>query len=710
MRLNVRAPHCGMSPATSGAMRNWRRLAYVVRVLAPEYQTLRRYGTPPVDDGAPSRLADRLVMLGPVFVKLGQILSTRPDVLPPAYVEALCRLQEHGPEVPLATIRATITSQLGVPFEQLFASFESKPVAAASFAQVHRARLPDGTDVAVKVQRPDLERLVDRDLDAIEFAVAMLYRVSPRRARRSGLREFVAEFRRYTVQELDFSEEGRVIERIHANFQGRADVKFPTVSWSHTNHRVLTMSWVEGLRLRDAAIALEPKERQRLVVLLVDVLLQMFVSDGLFHADLHPGNIIFHPDGTFTLLDFGMYGELTERQRDRFILYWFAVVQRQTRRAFHHFKAQTRTLPGADEAGFLARFALLAEKFYTSPLSEMSFTKVYLEMMEAGYEFGFVFPSELMLHAKALTTAETLIFVLAPHARFEQLSRPFIAREYAARVASLDLLKRRFSQLAPELFLIGELPPQESLDEAWDQEATVDLVDELASGLELAVRQALEGGALWQQLLERHTEKVLRTTSLAGSVSEVMKQTWDRYYEIEPSVPMQPTLGAVFTTHAAALVLALDETLTRHGIAAAQSQRLIYDIAWSVYRQMGEPPLLLGAAFTRDPRKRLKLATDMFRSFPFGSPSYEWRDVPSDDGAVAFDCVKCPVAEFFASRDASELCVQTFCRLDFPLAQTWGGKLERTGTLATGAGRCDFRWYPLEQGREPATNTASDEI
>jgi ubiquinone biosynthesis protein len=111
---------------------------------------------------------------------------------------------------------------------------------------------------------------------------------------------------------------------------------------------------------------------------------------------------------------------------------------------------------------------------------------------------------------------------------------------------------------------------------------------------------------------------------------------------------------------------------------------------------MAEPPLLIASAFTRDPRKRLKLATDLFRSFPFGSPSYQWRDAPSSDGAVAFDCVKCPVAEFFASQGSSELCVQTFCRLDFPLAQTWGGKLIRTGTIASGAERCDFRWYPLE--------------
>jgi len=123
----------------------------------------------------------------------------------------------------------------------------------------------------------------------------------------------------------------------------------------------------------------------------------------------------------------------------------------------------------------------------------------------------------------------------------------------------------------------------------------------------------------------------------------------------------------VFITHAAALILAMHETLLRHGIAAAESHRLIYDIGWSVYRQMGEPPLLIGAAFTRDPRKRLKLATDMFRNFPFGSPSYEW--------------------------------------LDFPLAETWGGQLKRKGTIASGAEFCDFRWYPrqLSGSRAPST-------
>jgi len=689
--LHVR--HTGRTPQDSRPLRRVLRLIYIGWFLSREYLNLRQYLRGKRPD-APSRFPARLVALGPTFVKLGQILSTRPDVLPQAYVDALSVLQERAPEVPLAQVHATVEHELARPVAELFASFERAPVAAASLAQVHRATLTDGTAVAVKVQRPDVEALIRRDLDAIELGLRLLERLFPARVERTNLRAFLVEFRRYTLQEIDFSQEGRVIDRFRANFRGRTEIGFPCVHWSHTTRRVLTMDWVEGMRLHEAAQDLAPETKKQLVTLLVDVLLQMFVSDGLFHADLHPGNIFFHRDGKLTLLDLGMYGELTRTQRDRLVLYWLAVVQRQTRRAFHHFKSLTRALPGANEQAFAARFGELAESFYTSRLSETSFTKVYLEMIKAGYAFGFVFPSELMLHAKALTTAETLMFVLAPDARFEDLSRPFIAREYAGRVTSLEVLKRRASQLLPELLLVGELPPPEAIDADWDWGATKQVVEEFRDRLEGAIQQSLEGGGLWQLLVAPHARAELKATRLAAVTEDVLARTWNRYYELEPSIAIEPTVGAVFTTHAAALILALHQALVGHGLAPGESYQLIYRILWRFYTQMGEPPLLVASAFTRDRRKRLELATDLFRLFPFGAPAYEWRDVATSDGSVAFDCVKCPMAAFFARHNASQLCVETACKLDFPLAEKWGGRLERSGTLASGASRCDFRWYP----------------
>lgn len=267
----------GRMPARSGPVQSLLRLVSVLRVLVPDYRDLRRFAAGTADNAAPVRFAANLVALGPTFVKLGQMLSTRPDVMPQAYVDALASLQEHGPEVTRQVVDATIRFELGKPVEELFATFGYKPVAAASLAQVHRATLQDGTVVAVKVQRPDLDRLVGRDLDAMESGLRWLYRLFPRRMQRTNLRAFLAEFRSYTFQELDFSQEGRVVDRFRANFAGRNDVKFPAVHWSHSSQRVLTMSWVEGLRLHDAVKSLDAGAKQRLVTRLVDVMLQMFV-------------------------------------------------------------------------------------------------------------------------------------------------------------------------------------------------------------------------------------------------------------------------------------------------------------------------------------------------------------------------------------------------------------------------------------------------
>ena len=668
-----------------------KRLSVIWWVLFREVRRLRRFDSGSGHSTGPAGFVEALIGLGPTFIKLGQILSTRPDILPEAYIKALEQLQEQAPPVAPDVIQATLTAELGGALTDHFASFNPEPVACASLAQVHRATLTDGTMVAVKVQRPDMDALIARDLDALDRGISILCRLAPRKMRRSNLPAFAREFRRYTLNELDFAAEARVMERFRQNFNAQDVVSIPRTYPALTTRRLLTMDWVEGMRLGQAAATLSYDKKAKLVAGLVDVLLKMFVSDGLFHADLHPGNIIFHEDGRFTLLDFGMFGELTPRQRDRFILYWMAVVQRQTRRAFHHFSSQTEALPGADAVAFFARFEELADVFYTAPLRETSFAKIYLDMMRSGYQAGYLFPASLMLHAKALTTAEALLFELAPDARFEQLSRPFIAREFAARATAPETLAKRASQILPELLLLGELPPQSAIDDTWDWAVTKTLATDLVAKVGLA--NAGAGRTLLRGLVERHAQPILGALQPSQDVPEILDATWQRYDALEVGVPVAQTVGAMLTTHLAALTLAIYQSLMAEGLSAKQAQGIVYQIGWSIYERMSELPLRLAKTLTSNPKKQMRIATGLFRHFPFGSPSYGWRDVDAGPNIVAFDCTKCPVAAFFKSHDASDLCVETWCALDYPLAQKWGGHLARSGTIAMGKDHCDFRWH-----------------
>ncbi|MGB7288239.1 MAG: AarF/UbiB family protein, partial [Salaquimonas sp.] len=508
---------------------------------------------------------------------------------------------------------------------------------------------------------------------------------APSRIRRSNFAAFLDEFRRYSIAELNFRNEAKIMDRFRNSLKGEKGIIIPNCYLDQSSDRVLTMDWVEGMRLEEAANTLPKKQKKVLVDSLMSMLLKMFVSNGLFHADLHPGNIVFHKDGSFTLLDFGMYGELSSTQRDHFVLYWLAVAQHQTRRAFHHFSVQTEALPKSDLLGFRARFESLAETFYSSPSREVSLARVYLEMMQAGYNSGFIFPASLMLHAKALTTAEALFFVLVPDARFDDLSRPFISREAALRFASVNPIMRA-TQIIPELFLLGTLPPADAIDREWDHSATRTMSSEvllaLTSGGQGIGRSALT--TLFTQFARLHFKE---------ETDEIITEAWSIYAELERDVPLAQNTGAILTTHLAALTLALHRTLMQRGWSETESQKQIYKLGWDIYQRMAELPIELAKTITSSPEKRMRIATDAFRRFPFGTPAYAWRDVATDADIVGFDCTKCPVAEFFSNHDASDLCTATWCELDFPLAEKWGGRLERSKTIAGGHDHCDFRWH-----------------
>ncbi len=691
-----------VSPAGhAGFARNTARSLRIGWLALRHYRALRAFRALATGErqrhlDVPRQLTQSLLELGPLFVKLGQILSTRPDVLPEEYITELARLQEQVPPFPFTQVRRLINEQFGQEVERLYRSFDRDPIAAASLAQVHLAVLHDGTPVAVKVQRPFARERVGADLELLSALVAIVGRLFPGQARRFNLVAGFDEFKRYTLQELDFSLEARTIERFRHNFSAWPDVVIPRVYRDLVAPKVLTMGRVAGRGLREIIPTLSALQRTRLSHRLLEMEMQMFIADGFFHADLHPGNIRFTPEGHIALLDFGMYGELSAAHRDHFILYWYAGLRRQPKRAFYHLIQQTTRLKHADEDAYFATFRALAERFYGATIAERSLTQTYLAIITSGAKFGFVFPSDLLLQAKALTTAEALALALTPDLKFETAMAPIIAQLLARRATDLGRLKGLAEQVLPELLLTGELPPASIREPAGPDAAfQPDWGDALAVlGEQVqALRPAI---ASLRPLLDPSARSALRHVYSDREIDGLLERTWAKHAELAPAAPAQETLGARLMVQLSALTIALYETLRSAGQSVDGATALVYDMAWLVYTKMGAVPWTLAGALGTAGVEKLRFATTMFRTFPFDSPSYRWRDVAAAPGVVAFDCLKCPVAEYFRAHNLSELCVNTWCKLDYPLARQWGAELARTGTIASGAPRCDFRWHATE--------------
>jgi ubiquinone biosynthesis protein len=277
----------------------------------------------PLDDsGEPvsqrgAHLREMLDELGPTFVKFGQLLSMRPDVLPPDIIVELRGLQDDVRPFPFEDVERVVREDLDLSIEQLFSEFDESPIAAASIGQVHRALLPNGRQVAVKVQRPEAPRQIEADL-ALLYQAARIARERVRALDFVDARELVDEFSRSIRQELDYRLEARNAERIHRNFAGHPHVRVPRVYWSYTRARVLTLEYLEGIQLADLpneAFSLD--ERARLATLLTEAWMTMIFRHGFFHADPHPANILVFGPEQFGLVDFGLTGALTDEDVSR---------------------------------------------------------------------------------------------------------------------------------------------------------------------------------------------------------------------------------------------------------------------------------------------------------------------------------------------------------------------------------------------------------
>jgi ubiquinone biosynthesis protein len=412
----------------------WIALRFRLHRLLPRF-------APAQDPTRAARLREALETLGPIFVKFGQVLSTRRDLLPLDIADELAKLQDRVPPFAPDLARAEIELGIGRPIEEVFSAFEREPVASASIAQVHLAVLRDGSEVAVKVLRPGVERAIARDVALLETAarlVEWLWADGPR----LKPREVVAEFAHHLDEELDLLREAANASQLRRNFEDSPLLSVPRVHWDWCSRRVMVMermhgtpvSQVERLRARGVDIP-------RLARAGVEIFFTQVFRDGFFHADMHPGNIFVSDEGKYIALDFGIMGTLTATDKSYLAQNFLAFFNRDYRRvAQAHLDAGW--VPGETRIDdFEGAIRAVCEPIFARPLKEIYFGRLLLRLFQTSRRFNVEIQPQLVMLQKTLLNIEGLGRELDPDLDLWQTAKPFLERWMSEQLGWRGLLK-----------------------------------------------------------------------------------------------------------------------------------------------------------------------------------------------------------------------------------------------------------------------------
>jgi predicted unusual protein kinase regulating ubiquinone biosynthesis (AarF/ABC1/UbiB family) len=372
------------------------------------------------------KLVNTLIGLGPTFIKIGQSLSTRVDFLPPTYIEALGQLQDRVPAFSSTEAIAIIESELGANIGTLFAQFDPIPIAAASLGQVHKAKLRSGETVVIKVQRQGLQRLFELDFQIIDRLLWWVDRLLPW-TREYGVRAIYAEFFNLLFQEIDYTHEGQNADRFTANFKTSKFVIAPHIYWRYTTSKVLTMSYLPGIKIDDRA-ALEacgfnPKQINQIGICCY---LKQLLIDGFFQADPHPGNMAITADGKLVVYDFGMMAELKSLAKGQMIETFWAVMKKDGAVVVDRLVDLGLIVPGEDMKPIEHIIEFLLERFTDRPIDVREFNEIKTELLELFAIQPFRLSPEMTFILKALATLDGIARTLDPEYNLVVAAQPFI--------------------------------------------------------------------------------------------------------------------------------------------------------------------------------------------------------------------------------------------------------------------------------------------
>ncbi|MEW6621861.1 MAG: AarF/ABC1/UbiB kinase family protein [Bacillota bacterium] len=419
----------------------------------------------------------RLVLtdLGGTFIKFGQILSTRPDLVPKDILVELEKLQDQVPPVPFEDIKKQIENELGASLEETFEHFDLKPLAAASIGQVHAACLKDKRDVVVKVRRPGIENKMETDLEIL-FDLARLAEKHSALGRHYQIVEIVDEFAWGLKRELDYSVEGRNAERLERNSRQDENVKIPKVFWEYSSNKVLTMERIDGLKLTNLeAIDTRGYNRRVIAENLARTLLKQMLQDGFFHADPHPGNIAVLPDSSICFMDFGLVGYISPERKKQITRLLLALVRRDSSQIVKAI-LEMGVISKTTELQKLRRdMDMLISLYYSVPLGKLNLGAVIREILDLAFAHRVQIPSEMTLLAKALITLEGVIKDLDPSISIVEIAEPFAKKLLKEQFAPVSILKEVQDQLQDFFNIAVSIPKKADkvLDKTLEGDLTV---------------------------------------------------------------------------------------------------------------------------------------------------------------------------------------------------------------------------------------------
>jgi ubiquinone biosynthesis protein len=404
------------------------------------------------------RMRLALEELGPTYIKLGQILSTRPDIIPRQFVNEFKKLQDMVPPFSIDEVRAQIRKELGGEIEELFSSFDIEPIAAASIAQVHRAALLTGEDVVVKVRRPNIVEHVETDIDALLWLAQLIEKhISNKEVYEPAA--LVREFARTIRREMDFKREGHTIEKISSNFRGNPTLYFPKVYWEVSSRGILTLEFIDGIKVSDHdALINAGMNLQEIARRGADAIIKMVLEDGFFHGDPHPGNVFIMPDNVICLLDYGMVGRLDEQLKNYLLDVLIAIIKKDADEVID-LLLQSGDISDSLNTRHLRRdISEFIDCYYEIPLQEIEVGKIFLEFIEVVTTHQIKLQADLMLLSKTMITVEGMGRELDPGFEMVEHLRPFIEKAIASRISPRNIEVFFKENLKPYLKLARTLP------------------------------------------------------------------------------------------------------------------------------------------------------------------------------------------------------------------------------------------------------------